>query len=758
MISSPLLRSFRERYGYPDDALFIKTLPGREARHAEIPNRLHPRLKEYLAGSGIRPYIHQARAYEALADGEDIILATPTASGKTLAFALPIIDRLLTDPDARALLLYPTKALARDQLRAFQEIDSATGAGMRPAVYDGDTPRDARPGIRARSRIIISNMHEIHHILPWRRQWADFFAGLSFIVIDEAHRYRGVFGSHIALLIRRLLRVLAFYDADPAFILATATLGNPEEFGEQLTGRACRLIAEDGSPQNERTVVFYNPYARDPTASLVSETTDLFSASIRHGYQTICFSPSRRLAEVIALRAREEFPAESCQETMICAYRAGYLPDERREIESAIKDGDIKGIVSTNALELGVDIGTLDSVVMAGYPGTTLSFWQQAGRAGRSGRESIVAMVARYDPIDQYYMHHPDLFFETAYEHAAIDCRNPIALSGHLLCAAAEVPIRDSDCRYFGPEMKEYLAALMEQKILTQTGKGIVYAGSSRASELVSLSGSASGGYRITHNGRLIETMDDSQAYREAYPGAIILHQGESYIVRSMNREDRQIRVEAINVDYHTRPLMRKTVEVDTILESSEYGGFTISSAGVTVTEELYGYRIVRYDRVIGSADLDAPPFSFPTQGLVIGVDDDLLAGGGIDDPDGALHAAEHALIAAMPGVVICDRHDIGGISTAFHPAAEGPAIIIYDGYIGGAGLSAKAYELVFRVASLAEAMVRECRCIDGCPACIFSPKCGNDNQPLDKAGAAALLRALRDAIESTRSDEFITQ
>ena len=748
MNSSPLLQAFRERYGYPDDALFIKTLPGREAQYADVPDRLHPRLKEYLVRSGIKPYIHQALAYEAVADGEDIILATPTASGKTLAFALPILDRLLTDSDARALLLYPTKALARDQLRAFQEIDAAIGAGMRPAVYDGDTPRDARPGIRAQSRIIISNMHEIHHILPWRRQWADFFAGLSFIVIDEAHRYRGVFGSHIALLIRRLLRVLAFYDADPAFILATATLGNPGEFGEQLTGKRCRLIAEDGSPRNERTIVFYNPYARDPTASLISETTDLFSASIRHGYQTICFSPSRRLAEVIALRAREEFPAGQSQETTICTYRAGYLADERREIESAMKDGKIRGIVSTNALELGVDIGTLDSVVMAGYPGTTLSFWQQAGRAGRSGRESIIAMVARYDPIDQFYMHHPDRFFETAYEHAAIDCRNPIALSGHLLCAAAEVPVRDSDCRYFGAEMNEYLEALMEQEILAETKRGIVYAGSSRASELVSLSGSASGGYQITHNGHLIETMDDSQAYREAYPGAIILHQGESYIVRSVNREDHQIRVEAVDVDYHTRPLMKKTVDVGTIERSISYRGFSISSAEVTVTEELYGYRIVRYDRVIGSAELDAPPLSFPTQGLLIAVDESILADGGIGDPDGALHAAEHALIAAMPGVVICDRYDIGGISTACHPATEGPAIIIYDGYIGGAGLSAKAYELISKVASLAEAIVSECRCIDGCPACIFSPKCGNDNQPLDKAGARVLLGSLCETIQ----------
>ena len=618
---------------------------------------------------------------------------------------------------------------------------------MRPAIYDGDTPRDARPGIRGRSRIIISNMHEIHHILPWRRQWADFFANLSFIVIDEAHRYRGVFGSHIALLIRRLLRVVAFYDANPTFILATATIGNPEEFGERLTGRACRLISEDGSPQNERTIVFYNPYARDPTASLVSETTNLFSDSIREGHQTICFSPSRRLAEVIARRAREEFPGDTDNENMIRAYRAGYLAEERREIESAMKDGIIRGIVSTNALESGVAIGTLDAEVMAGYPGSTLSFWQQAGRAGRSGAESIVTMVARYDPIDQYYMHHPDRFFETAYEHAVVDCTNSIVLSGHLLCAAAEVPISDADCRYFGSLMNEYLAALTTQEILAKTRKGIVYAGSTRASELVSLSGSASGGYRITHNGHLIETMDDSQAYREAYPGAIILHQGESYVVRSVNREDRQIRVEPIDVDYHTRPLMRKTVDVDAILESVLFEGFTISSAEVTVTEALYGYRIVRYDRVIGSGDLDAPPLSFPTQGLVIGVNDDLLAGGGIDDPDGALHAAEHALIAAMPGVVICDRYDIGGISTAFHPATEGPAIIIYDGYIGGAGLSEKAYDLIVQVASLAEAILCECRCIDGCPACIFSPKCGNDNQPLDKSGAAVLLRSLRKAI-----------
>jgi DEAD/DEAH box helicase domain-containing protein len=745
MSSSSLIEALKKRYGYPDGALFIRTLPGRGAEYAMIPENLHPTLKRYLDNEGIRPYIHQAESFHAAQSGEDIILTTPTASGKTLAFALPIFDRLLSDPDARALLLYPTKALARDQLAALKAIDSATGAKAYPAVYDGDTPRDIRPKIRERSRIIISNMHEIHHILPWKRQWADFLSGVAFVVIDEAHRYRGVFGSHIALLMRRLQRVLTFYDADPTFILASATLGNPEEFGSKLIGRTCRIISGDGAPQNRRHIIFYNPYARDPTSSLTTEVTDLLAIHMQYDHQTICFTPSRRMAEIIARRTREMLAHDPARAGRISAYRAGYLADERREIEAALKDGTLRGVISTNALELGVDIGTLDAVLMSGYPGTTLSFWQQAGRAGRSGAESVVTMVAGYDPIDQYYMHHPERFFSVAPEHAAIDRENPMILSGHILCAASEIPVRKRDEAYFGSDLDGYVQALASQGILAETAKGYVYAGSRRPSELVSLSGSASGGYRIMRGGVIIETMDAAQAYREAYVGAVLLHQGESFIVRSIDREEGIIRVEAMDIDYLTRTFSRNSVSVDRILTSRRAGGFLLSSVDVTVTEEILGYRIVRYDTVIGSNELDVPPLSFSTQGLLIACDEEIVSG--FADPNGALHAAEHALIAAMPGMVICDRHDIGGISTSYHPAAEGPAIIIYDGYTGGAGLSVKAYELIEGIVDLAFGIVAECRCIDGCPACILSPKCGNDNKPLDKAGATALLRSLGDAI-----------
>ncbi|MCP1715644.1 DEAD/DEAH box helicase domain-containing protein [Methanocalculus alkaliphilus] len=742
MTQPPILTKIREECGTPEDALFIHGISGREARYAEIPARLHPRLRSWLIDEGIRPYIHQAEAYQRASAGEDILLATRTASGKTLAFALPIIDRLLSDPDSRALLLYPTKALARDQLAAFQAIDRAIGAGLSPAVYDGDTPRDARPGIRSGSRIIISNMHEIHHILSWRRQWADFFSGTAFVVIDEAHRYRGVFGSHIALLMRRLTRVLAYYDASPVFILASATLGNPEEFAKRLCGRRVRIIAEDGSPQSRKNIVFYNPYLQNPGASLTSEVSRLLAIHMRHHHQTICFSPSRRLAEVIARRTREELAGDPALADRLRAYRAGYLADERREIEAGLKAGHLRGVVSTNALELGVDIGTLDAVLMAGYPGATISFWQQAGRAGRSGDESLVTMVARYDPIDQYYMHHPDRFFAATAEHAAVDMRNPIILSGHLLCAAAEIPLGDGDITYFGDEMMEHLRELADEGLLAWTRKGYVYAGARRPAEAVTLTGSASGGYRIMEKGRLVETMDAAQAYREAYPGAVLLHQDTSYIVRSVDGEAGVIRVDLFEADYFTRPLTTTSVSVDRILESRSQSGLVISFAEVTVTEAITGYQMVRYDRIIGSETLDLPANSFPTQALLLAIDPSLLEDHGIADPDGTLHAAEHALIAAMPGLVICDRNDIGGISTRYHPAADGPAIIIYDGYTGGAGLAAKAYHLTREIADLAATIVGECRCYDGCPACIFSPKCGSDNKPLDKGGSAVLLRS----------------
>ncbi|RQD83735.1 MAG: DEAD/DEAH box helicase [Methanocalculus sp. MSAO_Arc2] len=739
-----ILAKLQEECGSTEDALFIHQIAGREARYAEIPDSLHPRLRSWLIDEGIRPYIHQAEAYERTSAGEDILLATETASGKTLAFALPIIDCLIRDPDARALLLYPTKALARDQLAAFIAIDEAIGAGLFPAVYDGDTPRDARPGIRSKSRIIISNMHEIHHILPWRRQWADFFSGTAFVVIDEAHRYRGIFGSHIALLIRRLTRVLAYYDASPVFILASATPGNPEEFTERLCGRRFQIITDDGSPQSHRSIVFYNPYMKDPGASLASEVSRLLAIHMQHHLQTICFSPSRRLAEVIARRTGEELAGDPLLAERIRAYRAGYLAEERREIEAGLKDGHLQGVVSTNALELGVDIGTLDAVLMAGYPGATISFWQQAGRAGRSGSKSLVTMVARYDPIDQYYMHHPDRFFAATPEHAAIDMQNPIILSGHLLCAAAEIPLGDRDTMYFGEEMMDHLRELADEGLLANTRKGYVYAGVRRPAEFVTLTGSASGGYQIMEKSRLIETMDAAQAYREAYPGAVILHQDTSYIVRSVDRDDGIIKVDLLEADYYTRPLTTTSVSVDRIIGSREGQEVSISFAEMIVTEAISGYHILRYDRVIGSKPLDLPENSFPTQGLLLSIDEKLLQSSVISDPEGTLHAAEHALIAAMPGFIICDRNDIGGCSTAYHPAADGPAVLIYDGYIGGAALAAKAYHLIGKIANLAATIVAECRCYNGCPACIFSPKCGNDNTPLDKKGAEVLLQAIK--------------
>ncbi len=390
--------------------------------------------------------------------GKSVIITTPTASGKTLAFNLPVFECLEKDPDTRALYLYPTKALSNDQLETLEQMAQFTGIPARPAIYDGDTPQSKRPAIRENSRIIISNPHELHQVLSWHAKWRPFFTNLKFIVIDEAHRYRGVFGSHIALLLRRLMRLCHFYGSEPQFILSTATLANPLEFAEKLTGVKFELVDEDGSPHGMKHFVLYNPFFDGiGERSTYQETKDLLVSCVKDQLQTLCFTGSRKMAELVTLWAREDARRSSARlAESISAYRAGYLPEERRVIEHQLKEGSMKGVVSTNALELGIDIGSLDAVIIAGYPGTMMSTRQQAGRAGRKGGESLAVLVAMANPLDQYFMHHPHHFFSRSHEHAIIDTENPYIVSGHLLCAAAELPLRDdTDRKYFGESYTE---------------------------------------------------------------------------------------------------------------------------------------------------------------------------------------------------------------------------------------------------------------------------------------------------------------
>jgi DEAD/DEAH box helicase domain-containing protein len=724
-------------------------------QYGTLSTPLHDALAGYLVQKGIRLYTHQCDAINHIRNGKDIIITTPTASGKTLAFNIPVFERLAIDPEARALYLYPTKALANDQLATLEQVAQFTGISARPAIYDGDTPQSKRPAIREHARVVISNPHEIHQILSWHSKWSDFLSHLEFIVIDEAHRYRGVFGSHIALVIRRLLRLCDHYRSSPRFILSTATLANPQEFAGRLTGRHFELVDRDGSPHGRKHFVLYNPfYDGIGERSTHEETKDLLVSCIKAGLQTLCFTGSRKMAELITVWSREDARRFSPKLAgSIAAYRAGYLPEERRALERQFKEGALKGVVSTNALELGIDIGSLDAVIISGYPGTMISTRQQAGRAGRNGGASLAILVAQANPLDQYFMNHPDQFFGRLHEHAAVDTDNPYIVSGHMLCAAAEIPLRDeTGGEYFGegyPSLREELAA---KNLLKQTSRGWVYAGRGRAAGAVTLDGIPAETFRIMSNGRLLETMDRAQAFREAHTGAIMLHQGQSYIVKEMDLGTHTVRVAETDVDYYTQPLKEVSLVIIETLETRTINGARCAFGEVEVTEQYTGYKVKRGDIIIGVEPLSLPPLTFRTMAFRIippAALEQEVAGAGLDLA-GGLHGAEHAIIAMMPLHVLCDRWDIGGLSSPMYGESGEPVIFVYDAYEGGIGLAEKSFEILPALFSTSYELVRDCRCEEGCPSCIFSPKCGNDNQPLGKEATVLILKGLCDVPEGS--------
>jgi len=705
-------------------------------------------LASYLTHHRIHLYSHQCDAINRIWSGKNVIITTPTASGKTLAFNLPVFEELERDNGARALYLYPTKALSNDQLATLEQMVQFTGISARPAIYDGDTPQSKRAAIRENSRIIMSNPHELHQVLSWHAKWRPFFSNLKFIVIDEAHRYRGVFGSHIALLLRRLVRLCHFYGSSPQFILSTATLANPLEFAGKLTGQSFVLVDDDGSPHGRKHFVLYNPfYDGIGERSTYQETKDLLVSCVKENLQTLCFTGSRKMAELVTMWTREDIRRSSARlAESISAYRAGYLPEERRVIEHQLKEGTIKGVVSTNALELGIDVGSLDAVIIAGYPGTMMSTRQQAGRAGRKGEDSLAVLVAFANPLDQYFMRHPQHFFSRSHENAIIDTENPYIVSGHLLCAAAELPLRETTDRpYFGEKFPDLLSELASSDLIRKTSRGWVYSGRGRAADAVNLDGIPGSTFRILCHGRLLETMDRAQAYREAHKGAIMLHQGQTYVVNEMDLENHTIRVTATEVDYYTQPLKEVDLSIIELLETRMVHGARCAFGEVEVTEQYTGYKLKRKDTLIGVEPLDLPPITFRTKAfwVIPTPDTEQRVKDSNLDLAGGLHGAEHAIIALMPLHVMCDRWDIGGLSSpAFGEHCE-PTVFVYDGYEGGIGLAEKAYELIPDVFSSAHELVRDCGCDEGCPSCIYSPKCGNDNQPLDKEATILILNSL---------------
>jgi len=725
-----LLLKLTEAPWYHGQIARVEEIPPSEAALTEV--SLHPALQTYLDQKGITLYRHQREVIEAVRAGSDVIITTPAASGKTLSFNLPIFEGLIADPEASALYLYPLKALANDQLQKLLELERSTGIHLAPSTYDGDTPGSRRGRIKQTARIILTNPHALHHYLPWHYQWERFFTNLRYIVIDEAHRYRGVFGTNVALLLWRLSRILSHYEVSPQVILSSASIANPVLFARDLTGREVISVSEDSSAHGTRQVLFWDALT-DPHRSISTQAAQLVAFLTAFGIQTLCFTGSRAMAEVVA-RAARELGAKR-----VLSYRAGYLPQERRRIEAGLRDGQIDGVVSTNALEVGIDIGSLDAVILVGFPGSLLSAWQQAGRAGRGSAPSLVVFMPYEDPLDQYLLRHPDHFLGKEREQIVLRTENPRLKVGHLACAAAELPLKAEEVSE-GEE--KLLDELVKNRLLAKTPRGYIYRGTKRAHAAVSLDNIAGQVIKLMCEGHLLETMDRLRACRDAYPGAVLLHRGESYVVERLDLEEGIAQARQEDVDYYTKSLRTSSVEILTTREAFEGTSVTGGRGRVRVTESFIGYKTLHFDRTISVEPLDLPPHTYESDALWLGFPKGVP---GLPPADllGGLHGAEHALIAIAPLLVLCDREDIAGVSSPLYEQTTLPTIILFDEIEGGAGLTEVLYTSFGRLAKEALSLVSDCPCTDGCPSCIYSPRCGSHNQPLSKDGTIKVLHLL---------------
>ncbi|MDI6644231.1 MAG: DEAD/DEAH box helicase [Methanobacteriaceae archaeon] len=732
----------------------IEIIPERKALTCQLDN-LPKNIRDYLKNKDIKLYKHQCKTAELLRNSENVLITTPTASGKTMAFNLPILEKFSYDPTATALYIYPAKALANDQLKVLRDLETDLSIYIKPNIYDGDTPKDQRPWIRKNSRIILTNPYELHLILAWHYQWAKFYSNLKYIVIDEAHHYRGVFGSNVAFLIRRLRRICNFYGSDPQFILSSATLANPLEFSKKLVGKSFKLVDEDGSPKGRKFFVLYNPYNGSGHLSTHQETKNLFLLFIIMGLQTLCFTISRRMAEIIANWSKNElndYRPDLIHK--ITAYRAGYLPEDRRKIEEELKNGDLIGVTTTNALEMGINIGSLDAVIISGFPGTIISTWQQAGRSGRGTNDSMVVLLAFENPLDQYFMKNPDFLFDRPHENAIIDLENVHIIKSHLLCTCKELPLNEDEMKNYFTSNPEFLVQLKNQGLISKDNKGWIFIGRDNPAFNYGLDQISSDIFKVFYKNQLIERMERSYAYREAHEGAVLINKGETYIVDGFDQKKRNIYVTKKDVDYNTQVMVDIEIQVLKELNNRIIGDLKVYFGELEVTEFFNKYKLMNYGKTLAVYNLDLPPIKFQTKGLwfkvPFGIRDLLIDMIQRKDVfEGGLHGVEHAFIAMMPLHVMCDQFDIGGLSTSYHNHTHEATIFIYDAYQGGIGLAEKALELFENILKISLQMVKNCKCREGCPSCIYSPKCGNDNTPLNKKGTIFILNNLLKMVNS---------
>ncbi len=732
----------RHRY-YAPQVVCHQPFPPQTASFSRPGKDFPPALARTLERMGIRGlYSHQGEAIEKVRAGKNVVIATPTASGKTLTYNLPVVERLLQDSGGKALYLFPLKALEQDQLKAFREFVQPFQVQFpfKAEIYDGDTSSYRRKKIRESvPPVLISNPDMVHlSLLPFHAQWETFFRNLRFVVIDELHTYKGIFGSHLTQVLRRLERVCDFYGASPQVIACSATIANPKAFAEKLTGLPFEAVTESGAPRSGRHFLFLNPNTSPYTLA-----AKLFLDCIDGGFRTLAFTQARKITELLhawVLKDRPDLRGK------VSSYRAGFLPEERREIEAKLVSGELLGVISTSALELGIDIGGLDVCILVGYPGTVAATWQRGGRVGRADRESLIALIAQPDALDQYFMHHPEDFFGRGFESAVVDPDNSVVVSKHLVCASAEIPLRTDESIIPVQNYAPLLDQLVSEGELLRSASGREwFSHRLNPHRLVDIR-SAGEGFTIfeEETKRLIGQISVPRVYSECHPGAIYLHRAESYLVTRLDQGKREAWVKAVDVDYYTRALSEKETEILSVVKTQPFPHFTACYGRLKVTERVRGFekrRIFGQD-LLSVHDLEMPSHIFETMGLWIILPGEMAQRFKEEGLHfmGGIHAVEHASIALFPLFALCDRNDVGGICYPNHPQLEKPAIFIYDGYPGGVGLADYGYGVIEKLLRKTLGLIRDCPCLDGCPSCVHSPKCGSGNKPLDKGAAEFVL------------------
>jgi DEAD/DEAH box helicase domain-containing protein len=726
----------------------------RRARPVSLPSELDRGLIEALARAGVESlYTHQLQAYESAAH-TNLVITSGTASGKSLAFNLPVLDGIAAEPKRRALYLYPTKALAQDQAR---KLALLRPPGLREAIYDGDTPKEERPAIRRRNNLVLTNPDMLHvGMLPHHKVWGDFFANLGWVVVDEAHTYRGVFGSHVANVLRRLRRVARAYGSEPRFLLASATIANPVELAEGLVGTPFELIDDDGAPRAGRDLTMWNPPLLDQATgarrSALSEAADLLAELVSQDVRTICFLKSRRGIELILRFTRENLERRGKPELAqrIAPYRGGYTPQQRREIEARLSDGELLAVVATDALELGIDVGELEAAICVTFPGTVASLRQMWGRAGRR-RRGLAVYVAGQDALDQFFCRHPEEFLERPVEAAILDHANEQIAARHLVAAAYELPLSDADADFFGADWRQRAERLIAAGELRGVGGKLLPKRSEFVASRIPLRSASADSIAVIEreSGEMLGLVEAERAFTTIHPGAIYLHLGRSYEVERLDVEERRAIVSNFDGDWFTRPKKETEIYIERTREQREVAGVQLNFGDVSVTEQVIAFQRVSISdqEPIDIVALELPQQSFVTQALWYVLPERLSGALPTDALLGSLHATEHSQIAVLPLIAMCDRWDIGGLSTNVHFQTGRSTIFVYDGHPGGVGIAKRGYEQFERLLGDAARLIAECPCESGCPSCVQSPKCGNLNEPLHKAGALELMGLMRGTV-----------